>query len=820
MKLEPAPLSFSFIQVVTLMSAASSLISERPQVDFRTQLAAWVLASAFVVSTALTAFAQSGDGALTGTVTDATGAVIVGAVVTAHDPASRVTREARTAADGTYTIVGLPAGTYTVTAAFAGFETTRRENIQIGEGARQTLTLELQVGAIAGGVTTVYGEKTRRSIVDTPASVGVVSGARIQAAELFRVEDVFRQMANVNRADWVDSGIVLRGINSEGVGGPSGSPLATTYLDGVPQTQNGSRRGLNGTWDLQQVEVWRGPQSTVTGRNALAGAIQVRSNDPTMEWETAARIGFGSKTFNNQAAMISGPIVDGKLAFRLAAEQQGGHGDVSYPLYSGLPKIEQRADDEYWMARGKVLYRPTGDARTSILGTFSTSSDSPSLGDVDGPSAGVAYRDRVWGLQTTPVFVEARTTRNDVTSIDASFALSPNWTLRSLTGYLVTDTERPSVDLAQRGSFVDKQFTQEVILSHASERLETITGLFLLDGRTTGDRDQQRSWEPFLRRDGSVTDIWNVAGYADARWRVAGPWTLLGGLRIDLEDQDFQSSNNRIANGTTLTSSSSATSASFAVPLPKAGISYNVSATNAISFVAQRAYRAGGSAVNFVTSTSYEFDPEYAWNYEASWHGQVAARGLFQYRFNAFYMDWRDQQVNVPQIPGTFTSDVILNAGRSTVKGAEIELNWLSGTGLNLYTALGLAKTQFEEFTFLQSGQLRDLVGEPFPQAPGVTVTLGGHYQHRSGLFGGGDMIYTGSSLSRSLLEAGLRDELPAYTLVNLRGGWSHKSWRLSAWADNLLDKMYFRYRYEAPGANFATLGRGRRAGVNLGLAF
>ena len=148
---------------------------------------------------------------------------------------------------------------------------------------------------------------------------------------MFRVEDVFRQMANVNRADWIDSGIVLRGINSEGVGGPSGSPLATTYVDGVPQTQNGARRGVNGTWDLQQVEVWRGPQSTIVGRNALAGAIQVKSNDPTMKWETAARLGFGTDTFNNQAVMVSGPIVDDKLAFRIAAEQQSRHGDVSYP---------------------------------------------------------------------------------------------------------------------------------------------------------------------------------------------------------------------------------------------------------------------------------------------------------------------------------------------------------------------------------------------------------------------------------------------------------------------------------------------------------
>jgi iron complex outermembrane recepter protein len=221
-----------------------------------------------------------------------------------------------------------------------------------------------------------------------------------------------------------------------------------------------------------------------------------------------------------------------------------------------------------------------------------------------------------------------------------------------------------------------------------------------------------------------------------------------------------------------------------------------------------------------VTSTAYEFDPEYAWNYELSWRGQLVGRGLFQYRLNAFYLDWRDQQVNVPQVPGDFSSDIVLNAGRSTVKGGEVELNWSTGTGVSVYGALGIADTTFKEFSFLQFGELRDLTGDPFPQAPGATANIGAQYQHRSGLFGGADVTHTGSSLSRSLLEAGLRDELPSYTLVNLRGGWTRGPWRLSVWADNLLDETYFRYRYDTPSAQFATLGRGRVVGANLGVAF
>jgi iron complex outermembrane receptor protein len=172
-----------------------------------------------------------------------------------------------------------------------------------------------------------------------------------------------------------------------------------------------------------------------------------------------------------------------------------------------------------------------------------------------------------------------------------------------------------------------------MILSQASERFDTIVGLFLLDEHTTGDRDQARPWEAFTRRDRSVTDVWNVVAYADTRWKVSGPWTVLAGLRLDREDQDFASLSNRVsnANGSTLTSSASATSASFTVPLPKAGISYALSDTSALAFVAQRAYRAGGAAVNFLSSTTYEYDPEYAWNYELSWRGQSVGlgRGLF-----------------------------------------------------------------------------------------------------------------------------------------------------------------------------------------------
>lgn len=410
-------------------------------------LACIIVVAAF--ATAPAEAAQAGDAALSGRVTDTTGAVIAGALVVAAAPDGASESQATTDAGGFYRIGPLPPGPYTVIASYPGFAAAAAA-VELAAGGEQTVSLELQLAAQAAGVT-VYGEKVEQNLLETPRSVGVVDAVQLASREMWRVEDAFRQIANVNFADWIDAGIVIRGVNSEGIGGPSGSPLATTYVDGVPQTQNGVRRGANGTWDLEQIEVWRGPQSTLSGRNALAGTVQIRSKDPTMAWEAAARAGVGDSAFDNQAIALSGPIVQDRLAFRISAEQQSRDGEVSYPNYDGFPMLRERAEDDYHLVRGKLLFVPTDDDRTRFLATFASSYDSPSYEDVDGPSAGVAFEERVWGLQSAPVFVEARSTRNNVGSLEADFLLSDTWSLKSTTGYLVTDTRRPSVDLASDG---------------------------------------------------------------------------------------------------------------------------------------------------------------------------------------------------------------------------------------------------------------------------------------------------------------------------------------------------------------------------------
>lgn len=667
----------------------------------------------------------------------------------------------------------------------------------------------------------ITGEKIERDLQQTTSSVAVVSAEQIEQARLQGLPDAFRRMANVRDADWADSGYIIRGINSEGVGGPAGRPLATLYVDGVAQTMQGARRGALGLWDVEQVEVLRGPQSTVSGRNALAGAIRIESKDPTYHWEGAARGTAGSLDTRGYAAMISGPLVEDKLAFRLAAERSHADGGIDYPFFDGMPRLDEREDDDYWQVRGKLLFQPLGEDGTRILLSHSKSYDSPAYNDVDGPSAGVDYFDREWGHQSDALFIEARSTINYNTALEITQPLHDGLSLTSLTTHVKTETSRPSVDLGTTGDIDEEEISQEVRLNWDNTQYSAVAGVYVNSGEEKTWRHQQRSWESFQRRDRSKSELDNYALFGEINWHLTEQWTLISGLRYDYEKQDYTSGSRRVSNadGSLLTDTSSGGDTSYDAWLPKLGVQYQIDEQQNVGFTVQRAYRGGGTATNYVVNEVYDYDPEYAWNYELSYRS-LWADGKVRLNANLFHLDWEDQQVNVPQIPGDYTSDVVVNAGKSHVTGFEIELGYQPLEGVETFASIGLAKTEFDEFNFVQNGVPLDLAGEPFPQAPEWSAALGADYQHSSGWFIGGDLKYTGTTTSRSQLEGVEKDRLPVYTLLNLRTGYAGDQWRLTLWANNVTDEEYFLYRYDEPGYQLASVGRERVIGSTLDVNF
>lgn len=136
--------------------------------------------------------------------------------------------------------------------------------------------------------------------------------------------------------------------------------------------------------------------------------------------------------------------------------------------------------------------------------------------------------------------------------------------------------------------------------------------------------------------------------------------------------------------------------ASFNTVLPKIGATYHFNDDLITTFTYQKGYRSGGVGVNQARSEVFEYDPEYTDNYELSirstWlDGKLTANA------NVFYLDWKDQQVSVQLSPNNFDLQTF-NAGQSTVKGMELELNYVINHNLKTYLALGHSGTEFTDF--------------------------------------------------------------------------------------------------------------------------
>jgi iron complex outermembrane receptor protein len=209
----------------------------------------------------------------------------------------------------------------------------------------------------------VVGQKLGQSLQDTPSSVVVVSGKELDDPAFRDVEDYLKRVPNVifNSGGQLPTvrGIDGNGIANGGIGATSGGrPRLTTYVDGVPRSFSFLPNGVPVTWDIGQLEFYRGAQSTTLGRNAIAGAIVVQTADPENRFVGAAELGIRSKdTSYNGAATLNVPLIDDRLALRVSADGFTGDNFITY-----IGPLADRADfiskDEGYRLRVKLALRP------------------------------------------------------------------------------------------------------------------------------------------------------------------------------------------------------------------------------------------------------------------------------------------------------------------------------------------------------------------------------------------------------------------------------------------------------------------------------
>lgn len=668
----------------------------------------------------------------------------------------------------------------------------------------------------------VEGEKILRTLRDTTTSIGIITGQDIKEQQIQDLQEALNQTANVTAPEGSrgNSGFTIRGLNSEGLTqnqNPSAAPLISVVIDGATQNPEATRRGARGLWDVEQVEVLRGPQSALQARNALAGAVVVKTNDPTYKWETIIEGTAGQFDLKSGGFVVNAPIVTNQAALRISGQAFERHHGINY----GDPANDELDHDVLRTIRGKLLLEPDSIPGLSALFTIAHVDDTPAVTSVSTP-----FFDRVLNLGFGDS-VDFRATKTSNYVADVGYDIAPGLTVRSITSYADTETDIGTAegslyerDVARTGG----DFTQDVRLEidNAGNGLSGVVGLFYGSFKSENDTFDSVTGLP-VQDLFSTTETESIAAYADLRYRFMDRFVFFGGGRL-LRDSVSSTSDGFVIGNIMDVILNGAWppiplpiqgnfSNEFTEALPRVGLTYDLTREQTVGISYNKGYRNGFTEFRYPTMQFNEVRPEYLDAYEISYRSDWLNKTL-SFNANAFYYDYENQQVAFDEIPGMggidFPMSYILNAESSHAYGAEFEARWRPIVPLQLFASLGLMKTEFDDFTTATN----DYSGNEFPDAPAYTLAAGGMYRDRSGWFAGANMRYTDGYYSGgNLLNSPLR-LVDGYTTVDVRTGWETEKLTFTVFAKNVFNEDYVT-SLDRDGTE-ATVGDERLVGVTL----
>jgi outer membrane receptor protein involved in Fe transport len=624
---------------------------------------------------------------------------------------------------------------------------------------------------------TVTGEKINRTLEQTQSSVVVVTDKQLREKEDHNLVDVFARTPGVynqsGNENWGIRGVPVSGFEDQGPAALNGA--VSVFVDGAAQPNRALTLSPMPLWDVEQVEVFLGPQSTTQGRNSLAGAVVIQTKNPTFEPSFSAQTNVGNYNERGGAVAGGGAIVDGKIAGRIAVDYQEGDGYIDN-VFTDDDANPTRTGN----ARGKLLILPNDDL--DVLLTYAHGESRK------GDNSVMRQNDKIRYYKMSSNTEAYDKLKQDTVSAKIDYRLDDNWSLTSLTANTDSDYDArldfdQSADANQtvlRKQYGDL-FSQELRLNYSGDTVKSFAGVYY--GHNTNNfHDRLFFGQSLFGTVKGNTTIENKAVFGEVNWTFAPRWTLITGLRYDHETNDTDVKQDDFSEPGKDKQTSDAV-------LPKLGIDYELAANQYLGFMVQRGYRGGG--VNVRAGSGHEaYDPEYTTNYELSYRGSFMDKTL-RTRANVYYTDWKDQQASVLN-PQTGLLDVF-NAGRSDIKGLEVSVEKDFGEQLTLNAGASVTDGKYKDFV---TSDGRDMSGEDFLFSPKYKMSLGGTYRWNDRLTLNTDVIYQSSAPSEYEFDAAgqVTGERRSdnYWLANFNAEYKvTKNVAVSGYVKNAFDKEY-----------------------------
>jgi outer membrane receptor protein involved in Fe transport len=614
------------------------------------------------------------------------------------------------------------------------------------------------------------------TLLKTPSSVTVFDSAAIAQRQARHLEQVLNLAPNVNFSSGASRGrfIQIRGIGERSQFIEPLNPSVGTLVDGIDFT---GIAGAATTMDIAQIEILRGPQGTLYGANALAGLINIRSNQPSEQLQGNMQVSVGDYDTRTVSAAVGGPISD-SLGYRVAVQQHNSDGYIENDF---LKRDDTNNIDE--LSLRTILDWQASDDLDLKLTLFHV--------DADNGYDGFSLDNTRHTLSDTPGHDRHKAT---AAAVESSWQGANNFKVISLLSFADNDLEYgydedwafPDICVGQtctypgynsRDNYSRERENASVdikLVSKPEARILNDSSDWVL-GVYWRDQDEQllRQYTYAATDFTSDFETSNKALYAQLDSQLSESLTLISGLRLENRDATYRDSD-LVAH-----------SVDESLWGGRLALQYQVTANQMIYGLVSRGYKAGGvNSDSSLSAEDREFDTELMWNFEAGIKGRWLDDRL-QTQVAAFYQKRDDIQIKQSLVQSRDDSnasdftDYFGNAASGANYGVEVEFNWLATESLAWFGSLGLLSAEYDIPLSM------DLDSRQQAHAPDYQFAVGGSYQVSDILsisidVEGKDKFYLSSSHN---------EQSESYELINARLNYALGDWDLSLWGRNLTNK-------------------------------
>lgn len=590
----------------------------------------------------------------------------------------------------------------------------------------------------------------------TPLSLTVLSGDDLGTSHIDNVRSLgLRAPALVfaNNGQWAQ--LYMRGIGSNNVF-PGSDPNTTIYLDGVYLAR--PLTAFADFLDIDRIEVLRGPQGTLYGRNSAGGVINIITRQASQQPRLALAAEYGEYEKLKLTGSLSGPLVGESLLGSLAVLKSDRDGYVDNVASPGSPgKLN---DEDSIGTRGVLRWLAGKSVEVSLSADYFRADDhasagKPFLADVQGnpivmppPFTPRRIADP-WTVSTTPDHALKQQTTTWGVAGRVQVDLPRDMQFVSLSAYRELDFENTGVDAdwtdvnALTGNLYESQhqFSQELQLTGTSGALKWLTGLYYLsedDALFVPSSAHLAGLilfgtEDLLSvNDAKVeTEAW--AAYANGTYALTDKLSVTAGARYSEEEKSIDTQAFLLVAGANPGFGGFARRdrESWSAWTPKLGIDYQWTQDRMLYASLTRGFKSGG--FNALADQG-AFEPEYIWAYEigikSDWLGNRLRANA-----SAFYYDYTDLQVQTFQDPsevGGAPTIILKNAASATVHGVELELEALPVDALRLSAGVAFLDATFDEFLSARGSAPDvpiDVSGNRLSNAPKWAYSLSARYE-------------------------------------------------------------------------------------------